>query len=579
VEGLPLITDFGNSKAMRAVSLVCTAVVFSIGALVLAGWALGNETLKTVLPGLVAMKPNTAVGLMLSSFGLALPCLIRPGKWTRVFLILVAVMVGAIGAITLSEYFFGWNFRFDQWLFTEPPGTVWTMHPGRMAPISAFCFVMLGGAIIAGAMHFAIWIRTPFLAGTGIAFVVTGVVALIGCIAEGVFHAPSWNDSGLALHTAFAFLLLGVAALARANMLQAIRWWLDRSVTAGISAAIAVMILAASASYDFAYQLLQTLASVSHRQEVIREISVAGGGNSTLESALRAYIITADPALIQDRPQTIDGIHAAIADLRKLTADEPAQQQRLDQLEKAIAARIDFGDRTIALRNSVGYQVTEQLASANAGTLPNNEVTTLIHALRDNEYALLDQERQSSKDASTRTLLVLPLGVFLSLTIACMGLLFHNAGVGERTRIEVAFKESEERFESVVETMSEGLVVSNMQGELIHWNPAALAMHGFASDIELRKSLPHFVNIFELSTIDGEVLPVDRWPMARILRGERVRKELIRIRSIAGGWEKIFTFSGETVRRPGEDRVGYVVVLPRDIEALPAENGEHMARA
>ena len=73
---------------MKAVTLVCTAMVFCAGVIVLAGWSLGNEALKTVVPGMVAMKANTAVALVLSSMGLALPCIIQPGKWLRALLIL-----------------------------------------------------------------------------------------------------------------------------------------------------------------------------------------------------------------------------------------------------------------------------------------------------------------------------------------------------------------------------------------------------------------------------------------------------------------------------------------------------------
>ncbi len=47
------------------------------------------------------------------------------------------------------------------------------------------------------------------------------------------------------------------------------------------------------------------------------------------------------------------------------------------------------------------------------------------------------------------------------------------------------------------EHMLEGLVVSDLEGNLIHWNRSALEMHGFASLAECRRRLPEFSSIFE----------------------------------------------------------------------------------
>jgi hypothetical protein len=68
------------------------------------------------------------------------PCRLRP----TVFLSgLGALLAGLIGLLTLAEDTFSWNPGFDLWLFSEPAGTVGTSNPGRMAPDTALCFVLL----------------------------------------------------------------------------------------------------------------------------------------------------------------------------------------------------------------------------------------------------------------------------------------------------------------------------------------------------------------------------------------------------------------------------------------------------
>lgn len=57
-------------EALRRVSRLCAAAAIAIGALVLAGWLFDVRLLMQVLPGQVAMVPNTALGFLLA--GLAL---------------------------------------------------------------------------------------------------------------------------------------------------------------------------------------------------------------------------------------------------------------------------------------------------------------------------------------------------------------------------------------------------------------------------------------------------------------------------------------------------------------------------
>ncbi len=111
-----------------------------------------------------------------------------------------------------------------------------------------------------------------------------------------------------------------------------------------------------------------------------------------------------------------------------------------------------------------------------------------------------------------------------------------------------ALSESEARLRTIVENLAEGLVVSDMDGNLLHWNPAALEMHGFASQEEGQRALPAFAQIFELSEMDGTLLPLERWPLARVLRGEELRDWDVRVRRLAGEWARIFSYGGSLVR-------------------------------
>jgi PAS domain S-box-containing protein len=105
-------------------------------------------------------------------------------------------------------------------------------------------------------------------------------------------------------------------------------------------------------------------------------------------------------------------------------------------------------------------------------------------------------------------------------------------------------RESKAQIETVVESLTEGLVVATLDGRLTHWNRAALEMHGFASHAEAERMLPEFADTFELASATGEILPVDRWPLARILRGEVLHNLEIHIRRHNGDWQRVWSYGG-----------------------------------
>ncbi|MES2569059.1 MAG: PAS domain S-box protein, partial [Verrucomicrobiota bacterium] len=107
--------------------------------------------------------------------------------------------------------------------------------------------------------------------------------------------------------------------------------------------------------------------------------------------------------------------------------------------------------------------------------------------------------------------------------------------------------ESEQRLQTVVDHLSEGLVISDLDGKALQWNRAGLEMHGFATAEEGHRHLPAFAELFELVTLEGTLLPVEQWPLRRILRGERLSEVELRIRRRESEWERIFSYGGSIV--------------------------------
>jgi PAS domain S-box-containing protein len=119
--------------------------------------------------------------------------------------------------------------------------------------------------------------------------------------------------------------------------------------------------------------------------------------------------------------------------------------------------------------------------------------------------------------------------------------------ITEQRQAQEALRLSEAQMKVVVESLQDGLVIADTESRLLHWNPAALRIHGFTSLAEGLRQLRELDPVFELSTEEGVVLPVSEWPMSRVLRGETLRDLEVRVRRPGTDWKRIFSYTGTLV--------------------------------
>lgn len=147
---------------------------------------------------------------------------------------------------------------------------------------------------------------------------------------------------------------------------------------------------------------------------------------------------------------------------------------------------------------------------------------------------------------------------------------FHEASSEQaaRAELEQMARQADQRAHyvaSVLEAMTDSLLVCNHRGVLLLVNPAGKRMLG----IERAQLLPghyhiaRFVTDFQVRTLNGQPLAVDDFPLMRALRGETVRDVEVRLRQPDTGYEWQAHVSASPVkdRAEGAPVVGAVAVL------------------
>jgi serine phosphatase RsbU (regulator of sigma subunit) len=192
---------------------VAAYVVVLVGGLVLAGWLLRIAALRSVVPGLVAMNPVTALAFIVGSVALRLR---EPRKGgtrrdrRRSLAIAGAVSVALVGLITLVGYVIGSDLGIDQVLFRDQ------LAGNRVAPNTGLNFLLVGLALALIEVEARKSVRPAqilALATTAIALIsLVGYAYGVGALYGFTSYIP------MALNTALAFALLAVGVLcARPN--------------------------------------------------------------------------------------------------------------------------------------------------------------------------------------------------------------------------------------------------------------------------------------------------------------------------------------------------------------------------
>lgn len=197
-------------RSFRRLSAMLGTAVAVMGVVVLIGWLLGLDLLKSSIPGASTMKPLAALAFVLAGGALAGLPAEGERRSRRMALRLLASLTGLIGVATIVEYGLGLDLRIDTWLFPEAVSAEPLVFPGRMAGATAMAFSLVGPSLL------LLDAPRESRAREGLAFGVAllGLNGLIGYLLRGPSDpalVPPFSI--MAVHAAVGFLMLGFGVL------------------------------------------------------------------------------------------------------------------------------------------------------------------------------------------------------------------------------------------------------------------------------------------------------------------------------------------------------------------------------
>ena len=172
-----------------------------------------------------------------------------------------------------------------------------------------------------------------------------------------------------------------------------------------IAITFAILLIVASTISVLNYRNLhfvdQTSSWIQHTNEVLGASNRVLLGMVNQETGVRGYLVSSDEAFLGPYREGQQLFEESLAQAKSLTADNPVQQKRLDDLHTlAMAWRANVAEKEIALMQTPNQaEAARQMEASGAGKVSMDGIRKLVDELQSAERTLMDERSAAARAA------------------------------------------------------------------------------------------------------------------------------------------------------------------------------------
>jgi len=249
---------------------------------------------------------------------------------------------------------------------------------------------------------------------------------------------------------------------------------LERRIQIGFGIAVAIIVAVGAAALRSTEATVDSARGVAHALEVRAELEAGFADLIEAETGVRGYVITGDTSYLAPYHSARTNLSSRLAGLRALTADNPAQQRRLDSLEALVATRLARFQWTIDTRRTGGLAAAGRAVIGGRGQELMRLVRGVVTQMEDDEAQLLAQRSAALQARVRLARLTAWTGVLVALALAGLASVLVGRGMAGR-------RVAEERLRLLVGSVRDyAIYMVDPAGYVESWNAGAERIKGYA---------------------------------------------------------------------------------------------------
>lgn len=457
--------------------------VAAFGLLAVIAWHAHWRPVLQVLPGTKPMQYNTALCFIVIGIGLHL---VNTGR-ERIAIWFGAVVAGFV-SLNLFEHLASLDLGVDE-LFLRPYFDAGYAHLGRISPLGSVCFLLSSVSIILSGAKKRTHAR---LTAAGFLSCVVGVISFLALLgyAFGITAAYGWGgNSPMAFNTCGLFLWLSLGLLtwsfqkARAEKLNFVRWL-------PVAAAGTLMVMIVFVSMMNTKELKVARFWRKHTFDVILTAQSFEENLIDMQLGTRGYLTMGDTNALAAYRESALLEPEKLTELQTLTHDNPAQQQSLQLLARAMTEVFAYDERVIALRNREGAAAPLDQARNNEGRRVFLNARDIIKVISKNEEGLLSKRDGLEQVDSANAERLLIFGSAVAAILLVFASVMASSELKRRRQIESRLLEISSLQNAILNSAHYAIIALRPDGVVRTFNPAAERMLGYTADEVVGKETP-----------------------------------------------------------------------------------------
>jgi signal transduction histidine kinase/DNA-binding response OmpR family regulator len=218
----------------------------------------------------------------------------------------------------------------------------------------------------------------------------------------------------------------------------------------GYLAAAAVILLMGWTLYQATMAERDAARSVKHTLAALQFVGGIDEALGRADAAQRGYLLTGEGHYLGERDAALAKGAANVQHLKSATADNPAQQKRLAELEVALAQRIAIMGENARLREAVGADGIFSRDTTGRGQQASQHLYDLIGQLRTEENRLLAERSDVEARSDEYVLVALLAALAVCLTVMVPGYIGYIVETRARRRAEAEMRDMANSLPGVI---------------------------------------------------------------------------------------------------------------------------------
>ena len=270
-------------------------------------------------------------------------------------------------------------------------------------------------------------------------------------------------------------------------------------------ALIVLLLLIGGATWERLIAARSARDASLHSYEVLGTIKDLSHAILDAETGQRGYLLTGSDDYLAPYQASLGRVSFLQGELQRLTANDPAEQERLRTLAPVLQRKLEELAQTVQLRRDIGFDAAIRIVRTDVGREYMKTIEATIAAMTGDEESLLAQRlaEADSRGAWFRWLMLS--GAVAAIAALLWAARLLNQAWSRSHKAEAEQRTLAQRLHVSLDSLSQGVAVFGPNHNLRHWNECFQVLLNLPKAL-LREGTPYAVFVEQTAEGGGAFL-------------------------------------------------------------------------